>query len=337
MRANDGSGKTILLVEDEPALRELMRRCLDDSGYVLMTAAHGEDALALVTRADTTLDLVVTDVFMPRMSGRILAQRLAEVNPDVRILFVTGQADAMPAVRAGLMQTPHPFLLKPFTPADLVRKVRQTLEAPAPRVGSDLPTTCRQCDADAVLETIPVGPGTALQHCRSCHHSSLVDVATGAFPIVAGDPRGVATRELGMEPRPCALRFAVRLPARYAVDGCPEWHPSIIENLSTSGVRFRPDTSGSNAPHLQELRPDALIELTTLVPGGRDEERRYQVTCRGQIARIEEPRHPTETCAVSVAVVGYRLTDVVVGGSRGAPDFVPGSSPAGGPAPPSGP
>ena len=309
-----GGGKTILLVEDEPALRDLMRRYLDGSGFVVKTAAHGEDALALVTRADTTLDLVVTDVAMPRMSGDILAQRLAEVAPNVRILFVTGYADTMPEVRAGVMQTPHPFLLKPFTAAALVKKMQETLQAPAPRVGSDLPTACQRCVPEAVLDTMPVGPGRVLQHCRSCHRSTLVDVTAGAFPMIVGDAPEVATPAFGMGPRLRSLRFSVRLPMRYAVDGHPEWHTGVVENISTSGVRFWPDspTVGARA---QPLRPDALIELTTLVPDGRDEERFRHVTCRGQIVRIDEPstrrRH-----LVSVAVVGYRLTDVVGGGIR---------------------
>ena len=141
MGAHDGGGKTILLVEDEPALRDLMQRYLAGSGFVLMTAAHGEAALALATRSDTTLNLVVTDIVMPCMSGHVLAQRLAEVDPHLRVLFVTGQADTMPAARAGVLQTPHPFLLKPFTAAELVSKVRATLRAPAPRVVLDLPTS----------------------------------------------------------------------------------------------------------------------------------------------------------------------------------------------------
>jgi len=84
--------ETILLVENEPALRELMRRFLEGSGYRVVSAANGDEAIAAGARHSTPIDLLLTDVVMPGMSGFALANRIAELRAETKILYVSGYA-----------------------------------------------------------------------------------------------------------------------------------------------------------------------------------------------------------------------------------------------------
>jgi PAS domain S-box-containing protein len=121
--------ETILLVEDEPTLRRLGARALRQFGYRVLEAANGEDALAVAAGHAGAIDLVVTDVVMPKMGGRELADRLREARPDTRVLFTSGYTgDAV--VRHGVSDGAVPFLPKPFVPSTLAGKVRAVLDGP---------------------------------------------------------------------------------------------------------------------------------------------------------------------------------------------------------------
>jgi CheY-like chemotaxis protein len=121
-----GGRETVLLVEDEESVRALTRRVLQAKGYAVLEAANGPDALALVARHAGPLHLLVTDVVMPRMSGRELATRLEEVRPGVKVLYVSGYTDDA-VVRHGVLEAGAMFLQKPFSPDALARKVRDVL------------------------------------------------------------------------------------------------------------------------------------------------------------------------------------------------------------------
>jgi CheY-like chemotaxis protein len=121
-----GGRETVLLVEDEESVRALTRRVLHAKGYEVLEAASGAEALALVARHTGPLHLLVTDVVMPRMSGRELATRLAEVRPGVKVLYVSGYTDDA-VVRHGVLEAGAMFLQKPFSPDALARKVRDAL------------------------------------------------------------------------------------------------------------------------------------------------------------------------------------------------------------------
>jgi two-component system cell cycle sensor histidine kinase/response regulator CckA len=129
--------ETILLVEDEEALRNLTRRCLEANGYTVLPAADAEAALDLASRHPGRLHLLVTDVIMPGASGPELSRQLLARRPDVRVLFVSGYTDAAIASH-GVLENGAAFLQKPFTPDTLARKVRDVLDAgaraPEPRV-----------------------------------------------------------------------------------------------------------------------------------------------------------------------------------------------------------
>jgi len=118
--------ETILLVEDEEAVRALTRRVLEAKGYTLLVAKSGAEALELARSHASPIQLLLSDLVMPGMGGPELAAQLAALRPDIRILFMSGYTDDA-AIRNGLIHQTASFLQKPFTPDGLVRKVRETL------------------------------------------------------------------------------------------------------------------------------------------------------------------------------------------------------------------
>jgi PAS domain S-box-containing protein len=119
--------ETILLVEDEPAVRELAGRALRRQGYRVIEAANAGEALLRCENMREPLDLLVTDVVMPQMGGADLAERLRQLKPGLRVLFMSGYSgDAV--ARHGIIPDGVAFLSKPFGPAELAHRVRQALE-----------------------------------------------------------------------------------------------------------------------------------------------------------------------------------------------------------------
>jgi PAS domain S-box-containing protein len=127
--------ETVLLVEDEVALRAMAREALQQQGYEVLEAGNGVDALAVADARPGPIHLLVTDVVMPRMGGGELAQRLLAARPGLRVLFMSGYTDDA-VVRQGVSEAASAFLQKPFTLGTFARKVRETLDpaaTPAPR------------------------------------------------------------------------------------------------------------------------------------------------------------------------------------------------------------
>ncbi|MDB4893216.1 MAG: sensor protein [Gemmatimonadetes bacterium] len=118
--------ETILLVEDEEAVRRVARRALEMHGYKIVDAADAVTALVLA--AANEVDLVLSDVMMPGMPGPTMVEELRRRDPDVRVLFMSGHTEEI--IRDGLLDPSTPFLAKPFTPTQLAQKVREALDAP---------------------------------------------------------------------------------------------------------------------------------------------------------------------------------------------------------------
>ena len=118
--------ETVLLVEDEEAVRNLTRKALEAYGYAVLAAADGQEALRLASEYDGAIHLLLTDVVMPNMSGRELAGHLASVREETKVLYVSGYTDNT-IVHHGVLEPGIAFLQKPFTPEALVRKLREVL------------------------------------------------------------------------------------------------------------------------------------------------------------------------------------------------------------------
>ena len=120
--------ETILLVEDEDDVREIAREILTEQGYTLLEAADADRALRLSRGRPGPIHLLLTDVVMPGMSGRKLAEQLSATRPEMKVLYVSGHTDDV-IVHSGVLHGDQAFLRKPFTPLGLARKVREALDA----------------------------------------------------------------------------------------------------------------------------------------------------------------------------------------------------------------
>jgi PAS domain S-box-containing protein len=120
--------ETILLAEDNAGLCTLATRVLEPAGYTVLGASTGDEALRLLESYDAPVHLLLTDVVMPGMSGRHLAERLAQTHPGMKVLYMSGYTSDT-IVQHGVMEAQVPFLAKPFTAAALLRKIREVLDS----------------------------------------------------------------------------------------------------------------------------------------------------------------------------------------------------------------
>jgi two-component system cell cycle sensor histidine kinase/response regulator CckA len=112
---------TVLVVEDEPALRGILARTLLDAGYTVLAAANGAEALALVRDKREHIDMLVTDVIMPSMGGRALVEALRELDPDLPVLFISGYPADLDDENLKASRTE--LLRKPFAPNELLSRI----------------------------------------------------------------------------------------------------------------------------------------------------------------------------------------------------------------------
>jgi PAS domain S-box-containing protein len=119
--------ETILLVEDEEAIRKVAKRSLEAAGYKVLTAGAGDEALLVSSQYAGKIHLVLTDMVMPRMSGKALAQELVKMRPTVKVLYMSGYADNA-FVHHGVVDDGMQFIGKPFTGTELAHKVRNVLD-----------------------------------------------------------------------------------------------------------------------------------------------------------------------------------------------------------------
>jgi two-component system, cell cycle sensor histidine kinase and response regulator CckA len=128
-RSRARGSETILLVEDDDAVRAVTRRALTRFGYSVLPAAGGDEALELAREHPDEIELLLTDIMMPGRNGVEVAQEIVEVRPHIRVFYMSGYAD-QDLVRQGLLKPGTRFLQKPFTPQELAERVREILGPP---------------------------------------------------------------------------------------------------------------------------------------------------------------------------------------------------------------
>jgi len=121
--------ETVLVVEDAASVRMVTRQVLERYGYTVLEAPNGDTALHLAAKHHGPIHLLLTDVVMPGLSGRQLAEQLAQLRPDMKVLYASGYADRA-IVHHGILESGIAYLPKPFTPETLGRRVRQVLDSP---------------------------------------------------------------------------------------------------------------------------------------------------------------------------------------------------------------
>jgi len=120
--------ETVLLVEDEASLRELLREALEANGYSVLVARDGAEALQIAEAHAGPIQIMVTDVIMPGVTGSKIAELVAETRPEVKVLYISGYSEES-VLRHGLIGPGRAFLSKPFGPEVLIRRVREALDA----------------------------------------------------------------------------------------------------------------------------------------------------------------------------------------------------------------
>jgi CheY-like chemotaxis protein len=129
VKAPKGSAEVVLLVEDEDMVRRLARSVLEKSGYVVLESSNGLEGVKLCEAHPGPIHLLLSDVVMPELGGRELAERAAMMRPDMKVIFMSGHTQDV-LVREGIKRG-TPYLQKPFTTTKLARKVRGVLDSQA--------------------------------------------------------------------------------------------------------------------------------------------------------------------------------------------------------------
>ncbi len=125
-RKRDGRNGTILLVDDSDIVRDVIARMLESSGFTVLKASGGEEALSISGKTEVPIDLLLSDMVMPGMGGLELADRIAQVRPDLRILFMTGYAEDI-VTRDGILGENREWIGKPFTQEEIRDRVAAIL------------------------------------------------------------------------------------------------------------------------------------------------------------------------------------------------------------------
>ena len=131
MRETPAPRRTILIMDDEPQIRLLMKRTLEGAGYLVLEADSSATAASLSPKHQGRIDLLIADLIMPRTDGFMTSARLLRARPEMKLLLVSGYAETSPSVRENLDELKDtPFLAKPHTAAELLAKVSEVLARP---------------------------------------------------------------------------------------------------------------------------------------------------------------------------------------------------------------
>ena len=246
----DHGQETILLVEDETHLRRLARQYLETQGYKILEAEDGAAALQIVDGYQGTIDMLLTDVIMPGMNGRVLATNIAKLVPDIRVLYMSGYTENAIG-HDGTLDAGVNLLQKPFSLPALKDRVREVLES----------------------EPIPL--------------EAAMPSRTGASVV--------AERKV---PPFRARRFNLHLPLRYRPLGEENWRPGTTENISRSGLLFQAQ---------ELLSPNALLEISLVLPAEIAGLAATEVVCRGEVVRSVEAQGESVSPALAAKILQYHF------------------------------
>jgi PAS domain S-box-containing protein len=246
----DHGQETILLVEDETHLRRLARQYLETQGYKILEAEDGAAALQIVDGYQGTIDLLLTDVIMPGMNGRVLAMNIAKLLPNIRVLYMSGYTENAIG-HDGTLDAGVNLLQKPFSLPALKDRVREVLDS----------------------EPIPL---------------------EAAMPSRTGSSV-VAERKI---PPFRARRFNLHLPLRYRPLGEENWRPGTTENISRSGLLFQAQ---------ELLHPNALLEISLVLPAEIAGLAATEVICRGEVVRSVEAQGQSVSPALAAKILQYHF------------------------------
>jgi two-component system, cell cycle sensor histidine kinase and response regulator CckA len=194
--------ETILVVEDEEAVREIARRILREAGYTVLTAASPDDALLTCQAYAGRIHLLLTDVVMPQMSGRVLAERLVLERPGIKVVYMSGYTDDA-IVHRGALDPGTNFVPKPFSAADLTRKVLEVLDSGNPNysdghepaIKADAKREEQSFDKDG-LRALPLDVLNRLRHAViAARHDEIIELLEAvriADPKLATELRRMA-------------------------------------------------------------------------------------------------------------------------------------------------
>ena len=124
-----GAGKTVLVLDDEPDVRKLVAATLTSQGYNVLTADNGDNAIKAFRKSKQPVDLLLLDVVSPGLAGPTVADRLAELRPGLRVMFMSGYGSTS-VVQRYVVEKGYALLAKPFTPDQLAMKVREVMDSP---------------------------------------------------------------------------------------------------------------------------------------------------------------------------------------------------------------
>ena len=130
-RESIATNKTVLVLDDEPDVRKLVSAMLISDGFTVLTADSGEHAIKIFKKHTQPVDLLLLDVVSPGLSGPAVADRLTELQPGLRVVFMSGYGHTS-VVRRYVVEKGFALLKKPFTADQLTKKVREVMESPAP-------------------------------------------------------------------------------------------------------------------------------------------------------------------------------------------------------------
>ncbi|HEY6765954.1 MAG TPA: ATP-binding protein [Candidatus Sulfotelmatobacter sp.] len=264
--------ETILLVEDETNLRYLARQFLEKQGYRVIEAADGAVAMQIAVAHEGIIHLLLTDVIMPGMNGRELAQRMSEIRPNIKVLYMSGYTENVIG-HNGTLDAGIRLLQKPFTLRELKDKVREVLEAnPIP------PEVSNSMSSHALLP-----------HVISAKETPAARSARAAQVKRAPEPELPPSR---------AQRFQLHLPLRYRRLGEESWHDGKTENISRSGMLFRGD---------ETLQPAVQLEINLVLPAEIAGLSATEVVCRGEVVRAIQPNNDVLSPALAARILQYHF------------------------------